>query len=193
MKEKEEQMFRMFSLLKNILKDVKENEHHFDANSEECKACEDFTICKEFHDMMTAVNNSDYNEDVKNDMAAFIIFMKKEYLFIDDFDIEDILKNGEQYCISGYCKRFDSVNGFKHYDNLISILTDNQLDILRSIIVDVTDDIEKLLITISNINRSQCNILINKLCKTQQEEKEKSYENMTKEELIKELKRKQDR
>lgn len=186
---KEEQMFRIFSLLKNILKDVKENGHHFDANSEECKGCEAFTICKEFSGMMIAVDNSDYDKDVKTDMAAFIIFMKKEYLFVDDFDIEDVLKNDEEYCISGYYKRFDSViKGFKHYDKLIEILNDNQLTLLRKIVLDVTIDIENLMNRITDRNRSECNILINKLRKPQQEEK--SYEDMSRDELIELLKHK---
>lgn len=185
---KKEQMFRMFSLLNNILKDIKENGHHFDANSEECKACKSFTICKDFSAIMTAVSNSDYDEDVKTDIAAFIIFMKKEYLFVDNFDIEDILKNDEEYCISGYHKRFDSViKGFKHYDKLVEILNDNQLSLLRKIVLDVTNNIEDLMNAITDRNRSQCNTLISKLRKPQEE---KSYEYMTREELIEELKSK---
>ena len=79
--EKNEQMFRMFSLLHNIVKDIKENGHHFDVNSKECKECESFAICKEFTGMLKTVNDSNYDKDVKTDLAAFIIFMKKEYLF----------------------------------------------------------------------------------------------------------------
>lgn len=165
---KEEQMFRMFSLLKNILKDVEEKSHRFDVNSKECKSCESFAVCKEFSGMMIAVDNSNYDKDVKTDMTAFIIFMKKEYLFIDDFDIEDILKNDEEYCISGYYQRFDSViKGFKYYDKLVEILNNNQLNLLRKIVLDVTNNIEDLINTIADRNRSQSNILINKLRKPQ--------------------------
>lgn len=177
---KKEQMLEFLKLVRDVFE---EKAHHFDANSEECKACKSFAICKEFSDMMTAVNNSDYDKDVKTDMAAFIIFMKKEYLFVDDFDIEDVIKNDEEYCISGYYKRFNSViKGFKHYDKLVEILNDNQLTLLRKIVFDVTNDIEDLMNTITDRNRAECNTLIDRLRKPQQEEK--SYEDMTKEELI---------
>ena len=184
---KKEQMLEFLNMLGNVLEksleELKETGHHFDANSEECKGCESFAICKEFTDMMTAVNNSDYNKDVKTDMTAFIIFMKKEYLFVDDFDVEDILKEDEEYCISGYYKRFDSViKEFKHYDKLVEILNDNQLNLLRKIVLDVNNYIEDLVNIIADRNRAECNTLINKLRKPQQEEK--SYEDMTKEELI---------
>ena len=177
---KKEQMLEFLKLVRDVFE---EKAHHFDADSEECKACKSFAICKEFSGMMDAVDNSDYDKDVKTDMAAFIIFMKKEYLFVDDFDVEDVIKNDEEYCISGYYKRFDSViKGFKHYDKLVEILNDNQLNLLRKIVLDVTIDIEDLMNTITDRNRAECNILINKLRKPQQEEK--SYEDMTKEELI---------
>lgn len=184
---KKEQMLEFLNMLGNVLekslKELKENGHHFDANSEECKGCESFAICKEFTGMLKAISDSDYDKDVKTDMAAFIIFMKKRISFVDDFDVEDVIKNDEEYCISGYYKRFDSViKGFKHYDKLVEILNDNQLNLLRKIVLDVTNDIEDLMNTIADRNRSECNTLINKLRKPQQEEK--SYEDITKEELI---------
>ena len=185
--EKKEQMFRMFSLLHNIVKDIKENGHHFDANSNECKECSSFIICKEFHAMMKAINDSDFDERIKNDMAAFIIFMKKEYLFVEGFDIEDVLKDDDS-ALSGYYKRFESVvKDFKSYDKLVQILDDNQLTILRKIILDVTNKIEDLFDKIMDRNSTESVILISKLRKPQQED-EKSYEDMTKEELIELLK-----
>lgn len=186
--EKKEQMFRMFSLLHNIIKDIKENGHRFDANSDKCKGCESFAICKEFNGMMKAVNDSDYDEDVKNDLAAFVIFMKKEYLFVDEFDIKDILKNDDS-ALSGYYKRFESVvKDFKNYDKLFQILDDNQLSLIRKIILDVVAKIENLMNKIMDRNRAESVILISRLQKPQQEEQ--SYEDMTKEELIELLKHK---
>lgn len=184
--EKKEQMFRMFSLLHNIVKDIKEHGHHFDVNSEECKGCESFVICKEFHAMMKAVNDSNYDKDVKTDLSAFIIFMKKEYLFVDEFDTEEILKSDDDI-INGFYKRFESViDNFNNYDKLVQILNDNQLSLIRKIILDVVAKIENLMNTIMDRNREESNILIAKLQKHQQEEK--SYEDMTKEELIELLK-----
>lgn len=181
---KKEQMLEFLKLVRDVFE---EKAHHFDADSDKCKACKSFAICKEFSGMMDAVDNSDYDKDVKTDIAAFIIFMKKEYPFIDDFNVEDVLKNDEEYCISGYYKRFDSViKGFKHYDKLVEILNDNQLNLLRKIVLNVTNNIEDLINTIADRNRAECNTLINKLRKPQQEEK--SYEDMTREELIELLK-----
>ena len=186
--EKKEQMFRMFSLLHNIIKDLKENGHHFDANSEKCKGCKCFAICKEFHAMMTAVNNSDFDETIKNDMCAFIIFMKREYLFVNDFNIEEILKDDDS-ALSDYYKRFESViRSFKNYDKLVQILDDNQLSLLRKIIIDAVAKIEELMNKIMDRNRAESVILISRLQKPQQEEK--SYDDMTREELIEELKKK---
>ena len=164
------------------------NNHHFDVNSKECKECESFAICKEFTGMLKAVNDSNYDKDVKTNLAAFIIFMKKEYLFIDDFDVEEILKSDNDL-ISGYYKRFESViDNFNNWDKLVEILDNNQLRFIRKIILDVTNKIEELMNKIMDRNREESNILINKLQKPQQEEK--SYEDMTKEELIELLKHK---
>lgn len=190
--EKKEQLLTFLNMLGNVfdkaLKDIKENGHHFDANSDECKRCEAFAICKEFNGMMKAVNDSDYDKDVKTDMAAFIIFMKKEYLFIDDFDVEEILKSDDDL-INGYYKRFESViDNFNNWDKLVEILDNNQLRFIRKIILDVTNKIEELMNKIMDRNREESNNLISKLQKPQQEEK--SYEDMTKEELIELLKHK---
>lgn len=186
--EKEEQMFRMFSLLHNIVEDIKETGHHFYVNSNKCKECSSFIICKEFHAMMTAINDSDFDEEIKNDLAAFIIFMKREHFFVYDFDIKDVLKD-EDSALSSYYKRFESVvKDFKNYDKLVQILDDNQLSLIRKIILDVVTEIENLMNKIMDRNRAESVILISRLQKPQQ--KEKSYEDMTRKELIEELKKK---
>ena len=189
--EKKEQILEFLNMLGNVfdkaLKDIKENGHYFDANSEECKRCEAFAVCKEFNGMLKAVNDSDYDKDVKTDLAAFIIFMKKEYLFVDEFDAEEILKSDDNI-INGYYKRFESViDNFNNWDKLVEILDNNQLSLIRKIILDVTNKIEELMNKIMDRNREESNNLISKLQKPQQEEK--SYENMTREELIEELKK----
>lgn len=189
--EKKEQILEFLNMLGNVfdkaLKDIKENGHHFDVNSKECKECESFAICKEFNGMLKAVNDSDYDKDVKTDLAAFIIFMKKEYLFVDEFDAEEILKSDDNI-INGYYKRFESViDNFNNYDKLVEIFDNNQLRFIRKIILDVTNKIEELMNKIMDRNREESNILIAKLQKPQQEEK--SYEDMTREELIEELKK----
>lgn len=187
---KKEEMLEFLNMLENVLNkslaEIAENGHHFDANSEKCKECESFAICKEFTGMLKAVNDSDYDKDVKTDLAAFIIFMKREYLFVDEFDAEEILKSDDNI-INGYYKRFESViDNFNNYDKLVEILDNNQLSLIRKIILDVVLKIEELIDKIMDRNREESNILISKLQKPQQ--KEKSYEDMTKEELIELLK-----
>lgn len=188
---KEEQLLGFLNMLGNVLdktlKDIKENEHHFDANSNECKECECFVVCKEFTTLLKAVADSDYDKDVKTDLAAFLIFMKKEYLFVNEFDIENILKDDDS-ALNGYYKRFESVvKDFKNYDKLVQILDDNQLSLICKIILDVVAEIENLMNKIMDRNRAESVILISRLQKPQQEEK--SYEDMTREELIEELKK----
>ena len=190
--EKKEQILEFLNMLGNVfdkaLKDIKENGHHFDVNSDECKRCEAVNACKEFNDMLKAVNDSDYDKDVKTDLAAFIIFMKKEYLFTDDFDIEEILKSDNDL-ISGYYKRFESViDNFNNWDKLVEILDNNQLSLIRKIILDINQKITDLLARIKDNNLKEMNFMLGKLHKPQQEAKK--YEDMTKEELIEELKNK---
>lgn len=187
---KKEEMLEFLNMLENVLNkslaEIAENGHHFDVNSKECKECESFAICKEFNGMLKAVNDSDYDKDIKTDLAAFIIFMKKEYLFVDEFDAEEILKSDDNI-INGYYKRFESViDDFNNWDKLVEILDNNQLSLIRKIILDVVYKTEELMNKIMDRNREESNILIAKLQKPQQEEK--SYEDMTKEELIELLK-----
>lgn len=188
--EKKEQLLTFLNMLGNVfdkaLKDIKENGHHFDANSEECKRCEQFIICSEFTNMLKAVNDSNYDKDIKTDLGIFLIFMKKEYIFMNYFNIEEILKDDDS-ALSGYYKRFESViDNFHNCDKLVQILDNNQLSLIRKIILDVVAKIEELMNKIMDRNREESNILIAKLQKPQQEEK--SYEYMTKEELIELLK-----
>ena len=60
---KKEEMLEFLNMLGNVLNkslnEITENGHHFDANSEKCKGCEYFAICKEFNGMMKVVNDSD--------------------------------------------------------------------------------------------------------------------------------------
>lgn len=188
---KKEEMLEFLNILGNVLNkslnEIAEIGHHFDANSDECKRCEAFAVCKEFNGMLKAVNDSDYDKDVKTDLAAFIIFMKKEYLFVDEFDAEEILKSDDNI-INGYYKRFESViDNFNNYDKLVEILDNSQLRFIRKIIFNVVAKTEELMNKIMDRNREESNILIAKLQKPQQEEK--SYEDMTREELIEELKK----
>ena len=180
--EKKEQMFRLFSMFKNILDDVKENGHYFDANSDKCKKCAQFAVCKEFNCIHQTSKSSKYDNEVKADLLAFIAFVKYEYLWLKDFDVVEALKD-EDFTIYEIHQRFDNLlNNFKNWDKLVELLDENQLSLIRKIILDINQKIIDLLARVKDNNLKEMNSIISKLRKPQQEEK--SYEDMTKEELI---------
>lgn len=164
-----------------VLKDLKEK-HSFDANSDKCKSCSSFTICKEFGSITKSLESSKYNDDIKSDLFAFVAFVKYEYLWLKDFDVVEALKDVE-LTIYEIHQRFDNLlNNFKNWDKLVELLDDNQLSLLRKIIIDINQTIIDLLARVKDDNLKEMNKIISKLRKPQQEEK--SYEDMTKEELI---------
>lgn len=173
-----------------MLKDLKENaeEHMFDANSDKCKSCSSFTICREFSTIRQSLESSKYDDKVKEDLFAFVAFVKYEYLWLEDFDVVEALKD-EDFTIYEIHQRFDNLlNNFKNWDKLVELLDDNQLSLIRKIILDINQKIIDLLARIKDNNLKEMNDIISKLRKPQQEEK--SYEDMTREELIEELKKK---
>ena len=191
MKEKE-QMFKFLNMLGNILKDV-EDEHLFDVESDKCKKCKDFNACAKFSSINDSIAKSAYTDEVIGDLFAFVAFMKVEYMFATDVNIDDILKRKDDILkrkdvnLLDFYLRFENVvKDFKNHDKLVAILNDEQLSVLRKIVLDVNKKIEDLFNKIMDRNRAESVILISKLQKPQQEEKqeEKSYEDMSKEELI---------
>lgn len=176
--------------LLEMLKRFKESAegHTFDANSDKCKSCSSFTICREFSTILKTLESSNYNTDAKADLLAFIAFVKYEYLWLEDFDVVDVLKD-EDFTIYEIHQRFDNlVDNFKNWDKLVEVLDENQLSFIRKIILDVNQKIMDLLARVKDDNLKEMNNIISKLRKPKQEEK--SYENMTREELIEELKKK---
>ena len=170
-----------------LLKDLKERAegHIFDANSDKCKSCSSFTICKEFNGIRESLESSKYNDDIKSDLLAFVAFVKYEYLWLEDFDVVETLKD-EDFTIYEIHQRFDNlVNNFKNWDKLVELLDNNQLSLIRKIILDVNQKIMDLLARVKDDNLKEMNKIIAKLSKPQEE---KHYEDMTKEELIELLK-----
>jgi hypothetical protein len=171
-----------------MLKEMKERaeKHIFDANSDNCKTCPSFSICKEFSGIRQTLESSKYSDDVKTDLLAFVAFIKHEYIWLDDFDVKDALKD-EELTIWEIHNRFDNLlRNFKNWDKLVETLDDNQLSLLRKTIIDVNQKIIDFLISVQNDNTNEMNTILSKLRKPKQEEK--SYEDMTKEELIELLK-----
>lgn len=180
MKEKE-QMFEFLNMLRNVLNDG-EDEHLFDAQSDKCKKCNDFNTCAKFSSIKDSIAKSAYTDEVIEDLFAFVAFMKVEYMFATEGDINDLLKRKCVNLLDFYLRFENVVKDFKNYDKLVVILNEEQLSVLRKIVLDVTNKIEDLFDKIMDRNRAESTILISKLQKPQLEEK--SYEDMTKEELI---------
>ena len=132
--------------------------------------------------MRQSLESSKYDDKVKTDLVAFVAFIKYEYLWLEDFDVVEALKD-EDFTIYEIHQRFDNLlNNFKNWDKLVELLDENQLSLIRKIILDINQKIIDLLARIKDDNLKEMNEIISKLRKPQQEEK--SYEDMTKEELI---------
>ena len=189
---KEKGMLEFLNMLGNVLKEIEGDAHFFDEQSEKCKNCKDFNTCAKFDSIKNAIKNSTYTDEVIEDLLAFVSFMKVEYMFATDIDINDILKRKDVNLLDFYLRFENVVKEFKNFDKLVAILNDEQLSVLRKILLDVVAKIENLFNKIMDRNRAESVILISKLQKPQLDEKqeEKSYEDMTKEELIEELKKK---
>ena len=185
---KEKGMLEFLNMLGNVLKEIEGDAHFFDEQSEKCKNCKDFNNCAKFDSIKTSIAESEYTDEVIGDLFAFVEFMKVEYMFATDIDINDILKRKVVNLLDFYLRFENVVKDFKNYDKLVTVLNNEQLGVLRKIVLDVVAKIEDLFNKIMDRNRAESVILISKLQKPQQEEK--SYEDMTKEELIEELKKK---
>lgn len=186
--EKEKQMFEFLNMLGNVLKEIEGDAHFFDEQSEKCKNCKNFNTFAKFDSIKSAIKNSTYTDEVIEDLFAFVAFMKVEYMFATEGDINDLLKRKDVNLLDFYLRFENVVKDFKNYDKLVTVLNNEQLGVLRKIVLDVVAKIEDLFNKIMDRNRGESVILISKLQKPQQEEK--SYEDMTKEELIEELKKK---
>ena len=170
--------------LLEMLKDLKEKaeEHTFDANSDKCKSCSSCVVCKEFSDIRKSLESSKYDHELKVDLLAFVAFVKYEYVWLEDFDVEEVLKDDE-FTIDRIHQRFeDLVENFKNWDKLVELLNDNQLSLIRKIVLDINQKITDLVERIKDVNLKEMNFMLGKLHKPQQEAKK--YEDMTKEELI---------
>lgn len=175
-------------LFDNLINSIaKESDNHtFDINSETCKNCKDFIICKSFHSMMDKIEAADIDDDIKTQCCAVLAFFKLEARLIDDFTLEEVIRNKAK--INNFYRRFDSLKEFNHFDILVNILDNNDIKYLRSIILKIGNRIRFIFDGILDKNLRDENDILNILQKPQQEEK--SYEDMSKEELIEELKKK---
>jgi hypothetical protein len=116
-------------------------------------------------------------------------------MWSNDLDIEEFI-NDKDSTIYEIHERFENiVKEFKNWDKLIELLDDNQLSLLRKIILDCNQKIIDLIEKVKNNNLKEMNFIINRLHKSEdigapRDNKKIPYEEMTREELIEELKKK---
>lgn len=171
-------------IINNIAKES--DNHTFDINSEKCKDCKDFIICKNFHSMMDKIEAANIDDDIKTQCCIVMAFFRVEAALIDDFTLEEAIRNKAK--INNFYRRFDFLKEFNHFDILVNILDNNDIKYLRSIVLKIGNRIRFIFDGILDKNLRDENDILNILQKPQQEEK--SYEDMSKEELIEELKKK---
>lgn len=163
----------------------KVKDHEFDEGSEMCKDCKSFTKCKFNNQMIAKIKSANINDSAKETLIDFVDWIQHEDSLASVFNINCIIKDKD-------FKLYNLINRFKecdeHLDILVAILDESELKYIRSIIHKVNKHIENLFETITDINRIEMNNLVNKLHKPQQEAKR--YEDMTREELLEELKKK---
>lgn len=178
-------------LVKQLVDDlrdiVNEESHVFDETSNRCKVCKEFNTCKMFHGMGDALRNAALSEKVIDDCIDFLDCIKHEAGFVSNFNFDGTIR--KEIPISNYYKRFEqAVDDFKHYNDLVRVLNNDQLSYIRKVIMDTNNVIADMFSKIEHDNRNEMNFLIKNLRKT--EEEPKRYEDMTKEELIAELNKK---
>ena len=169
--------------IKEVANEVEEDEsHHFDANSEQCQNCKNFECCRVFHSTLNKIEAADIDEKVKNDLFDVIVFINRETL-IHDKNIEF-----NKFRIRAITERFQALKKCKNFNILVDILDKAELKYLRGIIYKAVSKIEDELNKVIEVNRAEYNYFMNILRKPEVEAKR--YEDMTKEELLEELKKK---
>ena len=169
--------------LKEVANEAEEDEsHHFDANSEQCKNCKDFECCRMFHSMLDKINAADIDENIKDDFCNVLEFIKRETL-IHHKDVEF-----SRFRIRAITERFHSLKKCKNFNILVDILDETELKYLRGIILKVNGTISNELVKVMEANLAESNHFMDILRKPEIEEKR--YEDMTREELLEELKKK---
>lgn len=173
--------------LAKTMKDLadKIKDHEFDENSKLCKECSSFKSCMFNAKMIAKIKSANLDDNIEETLIDFVDWIKHESKLLEIFDADDVIKDKD-------FKLYSLVNRFKdcekHLEVLTAILDEDELKYIRKIIRGITSKIDDLFDKIMNINRTQMNKLIFILQKPQQEAKR--YEDMTREELLEELKKK---
>lgn len=169
------------------LKEMLSEPHFFDENSDKCKKCKEFAICKLFNPISNKFKSLDLDKEVAIELADFLDGIKHNYAFVK-INSDKPYTNMLRIKLSDIHQRFEDIATFKHYDILVNNLNESELHLIRKVILDTNEFIHKFLDKVNEANRKETNYMLRKLRKPEIEPK--SYEDMTKEELIELLNKK---
>lgn len=177
-----EKLIEMFAdMLSEIDKHIKEDAHVFDANSDECKGCKIFALCKTFAPMKDKITKLDLDEKTYKEIIGFFRCIEYESMFIKNANKKDYTKALDVKFIN-YHRRFKHLTDFKHYDILVRNLTSEELNIIKKVIINSNKTVHRLFDKVLEANLNDNNFIISKLNKDVEDKID--YENMSKEELI---------
>ena len=174
---------KLAETMKNVADKVKD--HEFDENSEMCKGCDGFKRYM-FNSKMTAkIKSANLDNKIEETLIDFVDWIKHEDKLLEIFDADYAIKDKD-------FKLHSLINRFRDCENHLAVLTnildEDELKYIRKVIRGITNKIDDLFDSIMNTNRHQMNKLIFILQKPKEEPKR--YEDMTREELLEELKKK---
>lgn len=174
---------KLAKTMKNLADKVKD--HEFDENSEMCKDCKSFKRCLFNSKMIAKIKSANLDNNIEETLIDFVDWIKHEDILLENFDSDFVIKDKD-------FKLYSLINRFKDCENHLAVLTnildEDELKYIRKVIRGITNKIDDLFDSIMNTNRHQMNKLIFILQKPQEESKR--YEDMTREELLEELKKK---
>ena len=169
-------------LLKIFIENANGKEpHFFDENSERCKDCEDFIICKLFAPISNKIKALKLDAETNEDIADFLDGIKHNYGFVRN-NIDKPYTKMLKIKLYDIHQRFEDVSDFKHYDILVNNLSKEELGLIRKVIIDTNNFIHNLLDKVIEANLKETNFMVRRL--QVEVEEPKRYEDMTKEELI---------
>ena len=179
MNKKEQAVKELFKAI--FEKAIGEEPHFFDENSDKCKNCNDFAICKEFAPIGNKIKALKLDAEVNEEIADFLDGIKHNYGFVKN-NINKPYTKMLRIRLEDIHQRFEDVSDFKHYNILVDNLSENELGLIRKVIIDTNNLIHNILDKVINANLKETNYMIRRLKKPETEFK--NYEYMTKEELI---------
>ena len=169
-------------LFKAIIENaIGEEPHFFDENSDRCKDCHDFAICKTFAPIADKIKALNLDAETNEEIADFLDGIKHNYGFVKN-NINESYTKMLRIRLEDIHQRFENVSDFKHYNILVDNLSESELALIRKTIIDANNLIYNILDKVINANLKETNFMIKRLQKA--EDNTKKYEDMSKEELI---------